>query len=107
MAELHELKQLLPDSPIFFVLTSTMNRPGSTGSPGPTSDALELTESEQHELELLRGNGPSQSQEVKARKEVRPWRKDSRIYALAQQLESLGSFWCFILVFQFWWSCGL
>lgn len=92
MAELHELKQLLPDSPIFFVLTSTSSLSGCTGSTGPTNDALELTESEQHELQSLHGNEASQSQEVKSRKEGRPWRKDSRIYALAQHLESLGLF---------------
>lgn len=90
VAELHELKQLLPDSPIFFSMSFLNNGPSSSTNGQPSETTLELTESEQHELELQQGNNSSLTQESKNRKEGRPWRKDSRIYALAQQLESLG-----------------
>lgn len=90
VAELHELKQLLPDSPIFFTMVSS----GPDCVSPPSDTALELTESEQHELQLQQGGLLPQAQDAKGRKDAsgqgRPWRKDSKIDALAQQLESLS-----------------
>lgn len=90
VAELHELKQLAPDSPIFFTMTSP--NISSSNSAAASDPTMELTESEQHELEHehQQSNGASQNQEVKTKIEGRPWRRDSEIQNLAQQLENLG-----------------
>lgn len=69
-------------------MVSTNISPGSVVSPNDAT--LELTESEQHELQLQQGGTLPQPQEAKDRKDGRPWRKDSKIEALAQQLQSLS-----------------
>lgn len=87
VAELHELKQLLPDSPIFFVMASQ----GLSNNAGQVKDSTqELTESKQHEVELGQQTGNGPLMEASSRGDGRPFWKDSKMNALAQQLESLG-----------------